>query len=71
VKASLYNEKSNTLDSEELELMQKVTFKRASEIYKGTPYSVFDSGIEDGDILQGGLGNCYFLSSIAALSVIP
>ena len=46
-----------------------LVFKRISEL-KGN-WKVFTDKIEMDDILQGGLGDCYFLTSMAALSNYP
>ena len=48
-----------------------IEWKRASEIFKGKKYFLFEDVIEMDDILQGQLGDCYFLSSVAALAEFP
>lgn len=45
-------------------------WKRPDEIFCG-PYSVFEGKIEAGDSLQGGIGDCYFLSAISAIAEFP
>jgi len=50
--------------------LKQYTWKRASEIFKGTPYEIFD-GISVNDIEQGALGDCYFLCAVAAVAEVP
>ena len=52
--------------------IDKITWKRASEIFD-SDYSLFNTTnqISMSDIQQGNLGNCYFLSPIAALTSYP
>jgi hypothetical protein len=42
-------------------------WKRAVEIFKG-PFTVYDDPIDPNDIMQGRLGDCYFLSAICAIA---
>ena len=50
----------------------KIIWKRASEIFDNN-YSIFNSTntISMSDIKQGKIGNCYFLSPLASLTVYP
>jgi len=50
---------------------KEICWYRASEIFPRGRYAVFQDSIEVDDILQGNVGNCYFMSSIAAMSSNP
>ena len=43
---------------------------RPAEVFKGQPYALFND-IDPNDILQGGLGDCYFLCAIASIAEHP
>lgn len=47
---------------------RKIVWKRISDITKNC---VFFQSIDPNDIMQGNLGDCYFLSSISALAEVP
>jgi hypothetical protein len=57
-----YYLRSFKLNSDEIEWI------RAKDIFVGGQYSVFTNDISLHDVEQGNLGNCYFLSTIAALA---
>ena len=46
-----------------------ITWKRETEVL--TKWEVFEGKIEFNDVQQGSLGDCYFLSSITALTEYP
>lgn len=48
-----------------------VAWKRAADFFKGKPYDMFSGTIDPSDILQGGLGDCYFLCALASLAENP
>ena len=51
--------------------VEEITWMRASEIFKNQKYSLFEKKIEDAEISQGSLGDCYFLASISSLTQYP
>jgi hypothetical protein len=46
---------------------QNYVWLRPTDIFHG-PYHIYDKKIDPNDILQGQLGDCYFLSAIAAIA---
>ena len=65
IDSEAYKTNSSSLNPNE------ITFKRPSEIFKNKTISLFENDISVDDIKQGGLGDCYFLSSISALAKYP
>ena len=47
-------------------LINRMVWKRATEIYK--KWEIIENKIEIKDIIQGNLGDCYFLSALSALT---
>ena len=60
-----YKENKDDINPKEIE------FIRISELYKGQKYDLFLDETTIDDIKQGGLGDCYFLSSLASLTKYP
>ena len=60
----------SNISAEDLNGLEELIWKRPGEIFKGLNYFIYDS-INVDDIEQGILGNCYFLSSIAAIAEHP
>ena len=49
----------------------KIVWKRASEIFNNQEYTLFSSDLNYNSIIQGSIGNCYFLSIICSLTKYP
>ena len=50
---------------------ENIEWKRLKDIFGEGKYQIFQGKIEAADIKQGSISNCYFLSSIAALTEFP
>jgi calpain-15 len=57
------------LDERTHQAWSTLSWKRIDEVFT-PPFKVFDS-IEPGDIMQGALGDCYFLSALSAIAEFP
>ena len=55
---------------EEVKKFQNLTFARPNEVF-GNQYKLFSGKIEASDIIQGQLGDCYFLTALSNLSKYP
>ena len=64
VDSKAYSEKSKNIKTNE------IGFFRPNEIF-GDNYCLFSNKIEMGDVQQGSLGDCYFLSSVANICKFP
>ena len=58
-----------TLD--DLNNWDRIQWARVENIFGSKNYQVFYEGINKDDIIQGGLGDCYFLSAVAAICKYP
>ena len=59
-----YKDNANQIKKDEIEFM------RAIDIF-GSKYKLFSEKIEIADVIQGSIGDCYFLSSVANLCKFP
>ena len=50
---------------------EEIQWYRASEIFPDGRFTIFENKVEVNDILQGNIGNCYFMSSLAAMCKNP
>jgi hypothetical protein len=66
---SIHNPQAKKLEEKEIEEYRSFVWKRPSEFLPGG-FAVVD-GIDPGDIMQGALGNCYYLCSLAAIAEYP
>ena len=64
VDSKAYSEKAKNINTNE------IGFFKAKEIF-GDNYNLFSDKIEMGDVQQGSLGDCYFLSSVANICKFP
>ena len=59
------------ITSEDIDGWDNIKWERISKIFNTKNYQVFHEEIIADDIIQGGLGDCYFLSAISALCKFP
>lgn len=56
-----------------INIYTNIEFMRASEIFEEGEYVIFpeNAQIQSSDIIQGSIGDCYFLSCLSALAAKP
>ena len=59
------------INANDVQGWERIKWARAEQIFNSRNYQVFYQGVEADDIIQGGLGDCYFLSAVAALCKYP
>jgi hypothetical protein len=64
-------ERLNKLRKEFVFDVDNIIWLRAEEIFNYQHYSIFVNDISIDDVRQGYLGNCYFMSSLAAMTNMP